>query len=60
MNEPGAGHRLDHGADRLCVNLVDPPRERSQALDVRWGGELVEVLALLGEQADVDLSPTQV
>ena len=46
MNEPGAGHRLDHGADRLCVNLVDPPRERSQALDVRWGGELVEVLAL--------------
>ena len=31
VNEPGAGHRLDHGADRLCMNLVDPPRERSQS-----------------------------
>jgi hypothetical protein len=42
------------------VNLVDPPREPSQGLDVGWRDKLIEVLTALGEQADVDLSPTQV
>jgi hypothetical protein len=42
------------------VDLVDPAGQRSQALDVRRDGELVEVLALLGEQADVKLSPTEI
>jgi hypothetical protein len=54
------GHRLDHGADGLSVNLVDPPGQRSQGVDVGWRDELIEMLTLLGEQADVDLSPTQV
>jgi hypothetical protein len=30
VDEPGAGHRLDDGADRFCVDRVDPPRERPQ------------------------------
>jgi len=60
VDEPGAGHRLDHGADRLSVDLVDPLGERSQALDVRRDDELVEVLALLSEQADVEPSPTEI
>jgi hypothetical protein len=47
MDEPGAGHRLDDGADRLCVDLVDPSREPPQALGVGRDGELVEVLSLL-------------
>jgi hypothetical protein len=60
VDEPGAGHRLDDGADGLGVDLVDPPGEGSERVDVRRDGELVEVLASLREQADVELSPTQV
>ncbi len=40
----GALHR---GADRLCVDLVDPSREPPQALGVGRDGELVDVLSLL-------------
>jgi hypothetical protein len=47
VDEPGAGHRLDHGADGLAVDLVDPPSERSQRVDVGRNGELVEMLSLL-------------
>jgi hypothetical protein len=60
VDEPGAAHRLDDGADRFAVHLVDPSRKPAQRFDVRRDGELIEVLALLGEQADVELSPTQV
>jgi MFS family permease len=40
----GALHR---GADRLCVDLVDPSREPPQALGVGRDGELVDVPSLL-------------
>ena len=60
MDEPGAGHRLNDSADRFAVDLVDPPRQRSQRVDVGRGDELVELLSLFGEQADVELSPTEI
>jgi hypothetical protein len=53
VDEPGAGHRLDDGADGLSVDLVDATGQGSQRVDVRCDGELVEVVALVGEQADV-------
>jgi hypothetical protein len=58
VDEPGAGHRLNHRADGLSVDLVDPPGERSQRADVRRDGQLVEVLASIGEQADLELATT--
>ena len=60
MDDAGAGHRLDHGADGLVVNLIDPMCEGPWRGDVGWDGELVEVLALAGEQADVNFPSTQV
>jgi hypothetical protein len=60
VDEPGAGHRLDDGAYELSVNLVDSPRERWQRIDVGWDGELVDVLSLAAEQADVELAPTEI
>jgi hypothetical protein len=60
VDEPGAGHRLDDSADGLSVNLVDSPRQGSERVDVRRDGELVEVLSIAGEHADVDLSPTEI
>jgi hypothetical protein len=30
VDDPGAGHRLDHGADRLAVDPLDPAGERPQ------------------------------
>jgi hypothetical protein len=60
VDEPGACHRLDDGADGLGVGLVDPPGEGSERVNVRRDGELVEMLSLIGEQADVELSPTEV
>jgi hypothetical protein len=53
MHQPRASHRLDNGADRLRVDLADPPRERVQRVDVGRHGKLVEVLSLTGEQAHV-------
>ena len=55
MDDPGAGHRLDHRADGLCVDLLDPAGEGPQRVGVGRDGELVEVLALVAEQADVEL-----
>ena len=60
MDEPGAGHRLDDGADGLTMNLVDSPREGPQRVDVRWNDELVQMFSLLGEQADVDFLSTEI
>jgi hypothetical protein len=60
VDEPGAGHRLDHGANGLVMRLFDPPCERSQRVDVGWDGELVEVLSVIGEQADVNFPSTEV
>jgi hypothetical protein len=40
VDDPGAGHRLDDGADRFAMDLVDPPRQRAQRVDVGRGDEL--------------------
>jgi hypothetical protein len=42
------------------MDLLDPPREGSQRVDVGRDGELVQVLSLIGEQSDVELLSTQV
>jgi hypothetical protein len=42
------------------VDLVDPSREAPQALGVGRDGELVKVLSLLREQADVELLSTEI
>jgi hypothetical protein len=60
VDDPGSGHRLDDGADRLAVDLLDSAGERSQRVDVGRDGELVQVLSITGEQADVELSSTEV
>jgi hypothetical protein len=60
VEEPGAGHRLDHRADGLAMDLLDPPRQGPQAVDVGRDGELVEMLPLIAQQADVKLPSTQV
>jgi hypothetical protein len=60
VDEPGAGHRLDDRSDVLAVNPVDSPRKGSERVDVRRDGELVDVLPLLGEQADVEPAPTEI
>jgi hypothetical protein len=43
VDEAGAGHRLDHRADRLAVDLLDPASEPSQRVGIGRDGELVEV-----------------
>ena len=62
VDEAGAGHRLDHPDHRLAVG-VDPACQPSQAVAIRRAGELLDQLALIGEQADVDplasLDPAQ-
>jgi hypothetical protein len=60
VDQAGAGHRLDDAADGLCMDLVDSSREPLQRIDVRWNGELVEVLSLLGEQADINLLSAEI
>jgi hypothetical protein len=60
VDDPGAGHRLNDSADRFAVDLLDPPRQRSQRVDVGRGDELIEPLTSFGEQADVELSPTEI
>jgi hypothetical protein len=47
VDESSSGHRLDLGADRFGVDLLDPAGEGSQRVDVGWDGELVDVLALI-------------
>jgi hypothetical protein len=60
VDEPSTGHRLNHGADRLVVDLIDPASEPPQRIDVERDGELVDVLALIGEQANVELLSTEI
>jgi len=60
VDEPRPRHRLDHGADRLRVDLVDPASERPQRVDVGRDGQLVEVLSLIGEKTDVELASTEI
>jgi hypothetical protein len=42
------------------VNLVDPPRERPQRVDIGRHGELVDVLSPIGEKTDVKLASTEI
>ena len=58
VDEAGPGHRLDHGRDGLSVGLLDSAGERSQGSSVRRRDELVDVIALIGDQADVELLAT--
>jgi hypothetical protein len=44
VDEASAGHRLDHGADWLSVDLLDPTSEGSQRVDVGRDAELIEML----------------
>jgi hypothetical protein len=60
VDEPRAAHRLDDSADRFAVDRVDPPRQRSQRVNIRRDDEPIELLTPLAEQPDVDLSPTEV
>jgi len=60
VDEPGAGHRFDDGADGLSMDLVDATGQGSQRVDVRWDGELVEMSTLVGEQADIELASTEI
>jgi hypothetical protein len=60
MDDPGPGHRLDHGADGLGVRLLDSARERSQRASVGRNDRLVELFALIAEKADIDFLSTQV
>ncbi len=41
VDDPGAGHRLDHRADGLVVDLLDPPRQGPQRVGVGWDDELI-------------------
>jgi len=60
VDEASAGHRLDHRANRLAITLLDPPRQASQRVGVRWHRQLIQLLSPLGEQADVDLLSAQI
>jgi hypothetical protein len=60
VHEPGTGHRLDHTANRLPMNRLDPPGQRPQRIRVRRRGKLIDLFARLGQQTDVDLPPTEI
>jgi hypothetical protein len=60
VDDPRSGHRLDNGADRLAIDLLDPARQRPQRVDVRGNSELVEVLSLIVQKTNVDLASTQI
>jgi hypothetical protein len=55
VDKAGARHRLDHRANGLAVNFGDSPGEGPQSFGVRWRGELIEVVSLVAQKADVDL-----
>ena len=60
VDEPSTSHRLDDGADGLCVNVVHSSRERSQRVEVRRDGELVELFPVVIQKTDVDLVSTEI
>ena len=59
VDEPGAVHRLDHGAHRLPVH-GDPASEPVQAVAIRGRREAVDRLPLIGDQADINAFATQI
>jgi hypothetical protein len=60
VDQASAGHRLDHRADALSVDLLDSAGEGLQRVDIRWNGELVKVLSAIAQQADVEPLSTEV
>jgi hypothetical protein len=60
VNQAGTGHRLDHGANRLPIDLVDPPHEHPQRIRVGRRGELLDAFSSPGEQTDVELPSAEV
>jgi hypothetical protein len=60
VDKASAGHRLDHRADRLAIALLDPHRKAPQRTTVRRRGELVQLLSLLAEQANIDLPSAEI
>jgi hypothetical protein len=59
VDEAGAGHRLDNGAHRLTP-AFDAPDEAYEVVEVGRRLELLDDLALVGEQADVEAVSTHV
>jgi hypothetical protein len=59
VNEAGAGHRLDNRAHRRAMP-PDVAHETAQTVGVRRRGELLDQLAVLGEQADVKAFATEI
>jgi hypothetical protein len=59
VDEASAGHRLDHPDHRLVLD-AEPARKSSQAVVIRRAGELLDELALVGEQADIDPLATEI
>ncbi len=60
MHEPGAGHRLDDGADLLTMDLLDPAGQSSERVDVGRHSKLIEMLPLVAHKADVDLPTAEI
>jgi len=58
VDDPCAGHRLDHRADRLAMDLLDAASEPSKRVDIGRYGELVQMLSPIGEQANIKLLST--
>ena len=59
VHEPRPVHRFHHAPDRLVVDR-DAAREPVQAVAVRRRPELIDQLALAGDQADIDPPAAQV
>ena len=59
MHEPGAGHRLDHAADRLA-ETHDRAIQRAQPVRVSRHRQLAAQLPLVAQQAHIDLPATEI
>jgi len=59
VDETRAGHRLNHSAHRLAV-LQDPPRKPANTIVVARPSELLDQLAALEQQANIEPVATQI
>jgi hypothetical protein len=53
VHEPRAGHRLHHRAD-VAPERARAPHETAQAVGVRRCRDVIDQLAVLREQADIE------
>src|ERR1700722_19019258 len=58
MDNPCAGHRLDHRTDRLTVDFVDTKNGPSRLVDIGRHGKLIQMLSLIGEERNIKLLAT--